>query len=139
GSDGLFAIATGLMGLDCGHSCASELHPLWALGMNVEPSVDDDVWVFFVRNWGDEGYCGAQQHFIEFPNNRYTFRLPWKQGATSVSIIPQSTVFHAYHVVVQAASAIPVPGTGVLVTFQLDPPREDGSVWDAEVHLQWHQ
>ena len=38
GTNGVFAIVTGLMGLDCGHSCQSELHPVYALAMNVQPS-----------------------------------------------------------------------------------------------------
>src|SRR5207237_6322061 len=88
--NGAYTIMTGLMGLDCGHSsCGSELHPVWALAMNVEPRSEDDVWVFFVRNWGNEGFCGHNQHFLELPNNTYTVRLPWKAGAVSVTCIDQ--------------------------------------------------
>jgi hypothetical protein len=132
---GAFAIVTGLVGLDCEHDCGSELHPVWALAMNVQPSADDDLWVFFVRNWGNEGFCGTDHHFVDFPNNRYTFRLPWKSGKKSVDFTPQ---FHAYHIQGPQPSIMPVPGQGVFVTFTLDAPREDGSMWDGELHLQWH-
>src|SRR5262249_40245419 len=57
--DGSFAIVTGLAGLDCEHGCWSELHPVWALAMNVQPSLEDDLWAIFVRNWGNEGFCGT--------------------------------------------------------------------------------
>ena len=93
--DERFAIVTGLIGLDCEHECHSESHPVWAMAMNVKPSDDDDLWAFFVRNWGNEGFCGTGQHFMELPNNKYTFRLPWKARKTSVEVSSKS--FHAYH------------------------------------------
>ena len=46
----------------------------------------------FVRNWGDEGFCSQDQHYLDLLNNTYTFRLPWRPGATSVSV-KSSTVF----------------------------------------------
>jgi hypothetical protein len=133
---GAVAIVTALMGFDDEHGVHVELHPVWALAMNVQPSVDDDLWTFFVRNWGNQGYCGKSQHFVYFPNNRYTFRLPWKPGATSVSITSQS-VGHAYHIQNPSWNVKAVPGQGVFVTFTLDAPREDGSLWDGELHLKW--
>jgi hypothetical protein len=136
GTNGVFAIVTGLMGLDCGHSCQSELHPVYALAMNVQPSIADDLWVFFVRNWGDEGFCSSDQHYLGLPNDTYTFRLPWKPGATSVSVTSQS--FYPYHNQNPPPVVTSVPGQGVFVTFKLDPPRQDGSMWDGELHLQWH-
>ncbi|HVS81027.1 MAG TPA: hypothetical protein VHE60_04775 [Pyrinomonadaceae bacterium] len=133
--DGKFAIVTGLIGLDCEHECHSESHPVWAIAMNVKPSDDDDLWAFFVRNWGNEGFCGTSQHFIDFPNNKYTFRLPWKPGATSVDVISKS--FHAYHTTKPEPTVRRVPGEGVFVTFTLDAPRADGSMWDGELRLKW--
>lgn len=133
--DGRVAIVTGLVGLDCEHECHSELHPVWSLAMNVQPSADDDLWAFFARNWGNQGFCGTSQHFIDLPNNQYTFRLPWRPGATSVRITSQS--FRAYHTKKPLPSVRAVPGQGVFVTFSLDEPRGDGSMWDGELHLQW--
>jgi len=136
GTNGVFAIVSGLMGLDCGHSCQSELHPVYALAMNVQPSIADDLWVFFVRNWGDEGFCSSDQHYLGLPNDTYTFRLPWKPGATSVSVTSQA--FYPYHNQNPPPVVTSVAGQGVFVTFKLDPPRQDGSMWDGELHLQWH-
>ena len=133
--DGASLIVTGLVGLDGGHDLKSELHPVWALAMNVQDSADDSRWAFFVRNWGNEGFCGPAQEFIYFPNNRYTFRLPWKPGMTSVEVISKS--FHAYHTTKPEPTIRPVPGEGVFVTFTLDAPRGDGSMWDGEFHLRW--
>jgi hypothetical protein len=36
--DGQFAIVTGLMGLDCAHTCHSELHPVWAIAIRERPN-----------------------------------------------------------------------------------------------------
>ena len=141
--DGRFAIVTGLIGLDCqphditgsASECHSESHPVWALAMNVQPSIDDDLWAFFVRNWGNEGFCGTSQHFLDLPNNKYTFRLPWRSGATSVKV--SSKLFRGYHTTKPEPTVRPVPDEGVFVTFTLDAPREDGSMWDGELHLEW--
>jgi len=36
GNAGTFGIVTGLIGLDCPHTCASELHPVWAMAIRVK-------------------------------------------------------------------------------------------------------
>jgi hypothetical protein len=144
--NGSAAIVTGLMGFDAFEDVSIELHPVWALAMNVNPqgSTSDDTWVFFVRNWGNEGSCGASQEYIDFPNNQYTFRipwnLPWRAGATSATVISKD--FNGYHTQnpppsEENGSIRIVPGVGIFVTFALDAPRQDGSVWDGELHLQW--
>jgi hypothetical protein len=132
---GKFAIVTALMGFDVEHGVHVELHPVWALAMKVEPSRDEDLWAFFVRNWGNQGSCGLGQQFIYFPNNTYTFRLQWKPGATSVDVISQT--WHRYHTQNPEPSVRRVPGQGVFVTFTLDPPRDQGSMWDGELRLRW--
>jgi len=135
--NGRFAIMTGLVSLDCHHDCWSELHPVWALAMNVQPSINDDLWAFFVHNWGNGGNCifDLDQEFIDFPNNTYTFRLPWKDGATDVTFTSQT--WHPYQTQNPPPSVRKVPGVGVFVTFTLDAPRDDGSMWDGELHLKW--
>jgi hypothetical protein len=52
-----------------------------AIHSNVDPA--DDTWAFFVRNWGDEGYCSEGQHYINYLDNIYMLRIPWPAGATS--------------------------------------------------------
>ncbi len=134
--DESYVIVTGLVGLDVEHGIHSEVHPVWAMAMNVQPSVEDDLWVFFVRNWGNEGYCGTSQEYIDFPNNTYTFRLPWRDGATSVSVTDKTRVI-ALDVKDPSWTVRQVPGNGVFVTFTLDTPRDNGSLWEGELHLQW--
>jgi hypothetical protein len=130
------AIVTGLMGLDCAHACQCELHPVFALAWHVQPSTHDDEWVFFVRNWGDEGFCGSLQHYLFLPENKYTFALPWKSGAADVDVL-ETTQWNPYHNSNQIPAVKKVKGDAVYVTFNLDPPRANGSMWDGELHLQW--
>jgi len=70
------AIAIGLLGLDCaghdaGHNtCGAELHPVYILAINIEPSdTRHDRWVFFARNRADEGYCSdAEEKLLPLSN-----------------------------------------------------------------------
>ena len=137
--DGSSAIMTGLVSLDCvdrDHACASELHPLWALAMNVQPQRDDDRWEVFVSNQGVGGSCigDIDQELIDFPNNQYTLRLPWRDGATSVKVVVDLHPFKTrkgFSVVVRKEV-----GGGVFLTFPLEAPG-DGAMWFGEVRLQW--
>ena len=90
------SIATGLFGFDGEHGGKTELHPLYALATNVctldgsknqckpERDPNDDVWLMFVRNRGDEGACSSQIWAGGFDD--YTFRLPWREGMTDVEV-----------------------------------------------------
>jgi hypothetical protein len=100
------AVATGLFGFDGEHDGKTELHPLYALATNVctidpsttlckcqdpvaakcEPVRDpsNDVWLMFVRNRGDEGWCSSQIWAGGFDD--YTFRLPWREGMIDVGV-----------------------------------------------------
>jgi|GEM_PF-6912224 len=51
--------AVGLLGLDCTHGCASELHPLYAIALRPGSPFEGtgERWVFFARNSGTEGFC----------------------------------------------------------------------------------
>jgi len=91
--DGKFAIVTGLLGLDSEHNSHSELHPAYAVAIRANDDPSDETWAIFVRNWGNEGYCSQDQHYVSFPNNQCTIRLPWLPGASSVSVREGETQF----------------------------------------------
>ncbi len=92
--DRKFAIVTGLLGLDVVHAAHTEIHPVWALAIRVKEAKDYEMWAIFVRNWGNEGYCSQEQHYLHLAENRYTFRLPWRPEATTVSV-DKATIFRA--------------------------------------------
>ncbi len=60
--DGDSVIIIGLLGLDVPHDGFAELHPVFAMFVHLQndnPQLSN--WAFFVRNWGDEGFCGGYQ------------------------------------------------------------------------------
>lgn len=83
------AIVSGLIGIDFVHDPATEVHPVYAMAIEVNTSSQDNVWAIFVRNFGDEGECSQLQHYLDLPTNVYTFSLPWPQGATGFTIASQ--------------------------------------------------
>ena len=124
------AILTGMFGLDGEHNLKSELHPLFAIADlrdNFENSSGDQVWLMFVRNQGDEGFCSSRIWNSGFED--YTFRLPWLAGMTSVDVNWDASNFEmtggASGPVVSSlapSAATAATPAGVYVTFHLGPP-----------------
>jgi hypothetical protein len=136
GTAGSFAIITALLNFDTEHDGVVELHPVWAMAINESDStLASDRWALFARNWGNQGFCGHDQTFAAFPNNQYTFHLPWKAGASAVSVT--SANWHRFSTQAPEPTVSIVPREGVYVTFTLDPPRDQGSMWDGELILSW--
>jgi hypothetical protein len=67
----------GLLGLDFEHGAKPELHPVYAMFVQ-QPTQDprQTSWSYFVRNWGDQGFCGDDQQNLFTPENRIKFRIP---------------------------------------------------------------
>lgn len=147
------AVVTSLFGLDCGHSsCGTEEHPAYAMAVDMDDSnFSDDQWAVFARNWGDEGFCGSEEHTL--PIGDLKMLIPWLSGATAVTVLPNThfNVFLDFGELDPPGGGIPselklpnVPypqitvanGEGILIDFTLpDPSWWMG--WEGEVHLQW--
>lgn len=132
--NGSFAVVSGLVGLDCEHGCNSELHPVYAMAVRVKDTAQDEVWAIFVRNWGNEGFCSSNQHLL--PLTTYTFRLPWRGGATDVVPIA-GTQFMTNDSKASGPAVQSAMNQGVLVTFTMSDPKEDGTRINGELHLRW--
>lgn len=134
------AVVTGLLGMDCGHpSCSSELHPAYVMAVDMDSSnPSDDTWAVFARNWGDEGYCGSNQHNL--PVTDLKLLIPWPASATNVIVGPE-TQFYVFSNSGSNA-AVPSPqityavGQGVLIDFRLPDAGTQMGV-EGELHLQW--
>jgi hypothetical protein len=138
GTAGAFGIVSGLIGLDCPHACASEIHPVWAMAIRVKSDPADETWAVFVRRFGNEGFCSDQQHYLDdLLNDTFTFRLPWRAGATDVGVNP-STDFESR--LGQATGSLAVAkNQGVLLSFTLAVPQiwQPGEMVNGELHLKW--
>jgi len=145
--NGKRAIVMGLFGLDCAHACGSELHPVYALAIQLSDSIEHETWAIFVRNWGDEGFCSEGQEMID-PGEPFRFIFRFRRpDATDVSIIPAAdsdpagqygTVFYAAHEASGTGYSGPrlVPNEGALVAFDL-PPASDRQRINGMLHLRW--
>ena len=156
---GLFdghTILTGMFGLDTEHDLKAELHPLFAMATRrdkVENSPDDEAWLIFVRNQGDEGYCS--QSIWDLGLEDYTVHLPWRPGAATVTVNWDKTKFVGTDGTSGPSIAVFAPhnpgdlsdrNTGVYVSFHLGTPVPISFQTDAStpfiygvLHLRWGQ
>jgi hypothetical protein len=138
-------ILTGMFGLDAEHNLKAELHPLYAIATRIEhgDKPEDEVWLIFVRNRGDEGFCSS--HLWDAGFEDYTFHLPWRQGMTSVDVDSVKTQFEGtdgtkqpvYRVL--SPEELPADRTsdaGVYATFHLGSPAISPFI-DGALHLIW--
>jgi hypothetical protein len=132
--DGKEAIVTGLMGLDFAHSPGPENHPAWSLAVHSNTDFADDTWAFYIRGWGNEGYCSGDQHYISYVGNQYTFRFRWPSGATAGTV--KSTQFLTNAKGVTATISF-VPNQAVLLTFQNLPDPSAQDLVAGELHISW--
>jgi hypothetical protein len=132
-------IEIGVVGLDCAHSCGSEIHPVMALAMHVNDDPKDDQWAIFVRNAGDEGFCSDST--IQAPElTKVYLALPWRPGATNAT--PQlkpTTVWRrsANNIAIQTFPAGPATQRAAfIVAVDLGNPSFS-PMMHADLHLQW--
>jgi hypothetical protein len=144
--DGHHAVMTGLMGIDTFHpDNRSEIHPVHALAIRIAEAPDptDDAWAVFVRNWGDEGYCGNDQHYVNTDNTSIKIRIPRPEGldpsatadindaAGNNIYFSQPNLGKPHDVVLNT-----IPGGDAVVTFFLNTPTQQSFAF-GELHLIW--
>lgn len=129
--NGKFAIATGLFGLDCSHGGESELHPVYIFALHLKDDSLDDTWAFFVRNWGNEGWCGTSQHYLQ--RQTLKLRIP-KEGAKDLRYSNESKIHSS--IKNYSFSTEVIEDSGAILTFNLPPPEMHGWV-EGELHLKW--
>src|SRR6266849_3205663 len=135
-------ILTGMFGMDGEHDLKAEIHPLYAMATrrdDYENDPSDDVWLMFVRNRGDEGFCSSQLWDSGFED--YTVRLPWREGMTSVDVDWTKTQrdFEGTEGTSGPTVAVILPPSkdqGVYVSFHLGPASSSPFI-DGALHLIW--
>jgi hypothetical protein len=130
-----FVVTVGLFGLDCEHDCRSELHPVYALAIQLDEDPDDNVWALFARNWGNEGFCSSLNHELNLPEQKMSLLLPWpgaKDLKADLEQISPGTAVPAVDLLEDETGH----RLGALVTFTLSKPSERGLA-EAVLHLHW--
>ncbi len=143
-------ILTGMFGLDGEHNLKSELHPVYALATlrdNYENDPSDEVWLMFVRNEGDEGFCSSQIWDAGFED--YTVKLPWHADKVAVEVNWDKTQFVGTDGTSGPTVSVmlpPSPDAGVYVSFHLGPAVLNSSLFgtpasvpflNGALHLVW--
>jgi len=143
-------VLTGMFGMDGEHGMKAEMHPVYAFATlrdGMENSADDEVWLMFVRNQGDEGYCSSSIWDAGFED--YTFKLPWRSGMRSVDVNWDKTNFDGTDGTSGPTVKVlpfPDPNAGVYVSFHLGPPVHSSYIFDpgasvpflnGALHLVW--
>jgi hypothetical protein len=123
----------GLFGLDCEHGCKSEVHPVYALAIELDSSPSHNQWAILARNWGTEGFCSSKNHLLDGPNNQIRLRLP----STSTEM-PTATAdaFAASYPSTPQPTVEFLSGKGAIVTASLPPPDATG-ILEFVVTLNW--
>lgn len=137
--DGHYAIVTGLIGIDGVHGGYTESHPVFSLailtGQTDADAVIEQNWSFFIRNWGNEGFCSQQQHYWDSSNGEYWIQLRWPKGATSVDVDVSNT-----HVFTNLAGLEPPAiwrGQGWLYLLFHLPTSEQRAYFDGDLTLRY--
>ena len=130
--NGASAIVIGELGLDCAHSCGAEIHPALGFAMQVKTDPNDATWVFFAKNWGNEGYCGSNT--LEYGITSFTFSIPYCAGATGVNIVSSEFLSRSS---VATVNFEDIPSSHkFLVTLTVDKASAHDRI-NGEIHFQW--
>jgi hypothetical protein len=157
--NGYVAVVTGLLGLDGVHNGYTELHPVYSMAIHLlpdSPPVPDakglyhivQHWVFFIRNYGNEGNCSSAKHRWQaaFKDSSgrgiYYIQLPWpdtKDGTPApvgASVTPGkgTTVWGWEHGASYSVEAD--PGYWTYLRFDLPNSADDVGA-DGEVYLEY--
>jgi hypothetical protein len=129
------AIAVGLFNTDCEHGCKSEIHPVYLLAVETNPSASQNEWKIFARNWGDGGSCSTLDHLFGAKTLSLTLRAPQGGKASAADITP------VRYATSSGASTPPLFGhtandDGLTVTFSMGPPGEH-QLQELEIAINW--
>jgi hypothetical protein len=117
-----FVIVIGLLGLDTAHRAKTEIHPVYAMFVNLKSSTwKRSNWAFFVRNWGDEGFCSDGDEPFETSEHKIKVYIPNVAGLISQNVSDGAQNADQDQLSQMEASMQPY-GDGVLMTFTLLPP-----------------
>jgi len=132
------AMVLGLFGVDCEHGCKSEVHPVLGFAVETNASADDDTWMLFVRNWGDQGFCSHLRHLVDFPGNQVSILLFDDPDSDGPTVIPEKTKMFASEGSNMSFPTLSyLPGRGPVLTFNFPAPEQQQVMAEMEIHYRW--
>jgi hypothetical protein len=125
------AVVTGLLNLDCVHECHTELHPIYAMAFRTSDeycasgqtgckpiTLDDDPWLIVARNFGNEGSCSLEEHYLH--RDSISLFLPAPRGAGMNPEVRDPTAFTSNVKDLRWKLEYKQADHGVLITFFLN-------------------
>lgn len=132
------AIIIGLVGFDMQHNIHVELHPIYAMAIELESNPAKNRWAIFARNWGNEGFCGRSSEH-ELPLREIFFSLPGPVGVTGAPVATGVTEKDRKFSTDGSATAVSEAffiNHNAVIAFQLDDPGDETEI-DGEITLEW--
>jgi hypothetical protein len=140
--NGKRAIITGLLGLDTEHGGYSELHPVYAMAVEVNPDPVNNIWILFIRNRGNEGFCSRRDHPLPTTLTKFSLQIP--KPPTSVVSAASFTAETSFSSTIEnncpALRYDPATQSAVVEFNLLKQPvgrPSRGPMLEGEVHIQW--
>lgn len=136
GSDSGYSVIYGIFGIDCEHGCRSEIHPAFAVALQVDESKNSNTWAIFARNSGDEGFCSHLDHQLDVASSGQAIHifLPYKSAVGPV--IKSQEVASATSELSQCPTYGFVADQGEEVVIPLPAPGEHG-LTELVVQFTW--
>jgi hypothetical protein len=125
------AIMIGLVGFDMQHNIHVELHPIYAMAIEIDGNPSNNRWAIFARNWGNEGACGTDPHPL--PSRAIVFSLPGPVGTTPTGVTETAHQFRGN------GTAVTEPfftDRSAAIVFQLGDPGDETQI-NGEITLKW--
>jgi len=122
--------------LDGSHGYSIELHPAWLFMVHFASSPTSDEYGFFVRNWGNKGFCSDDDHQLPLQDISVLLERPGSVGG-HIKLGPLSgTELAGDNPDIESITESWWPGHGLVETFHLPPPDDHG--WIAGyIYVEW--
>lgn len=140
--DGRRAVVTGLLGLDSEHGGYSEVHPVYAIAIEINPNPHDDTWLLFIRNRGNEGFCSQYDHPLPPQLNVFNLLIPKPLNST---VSNAEVIASDFSTTSNTCAVVGFDSTnlqGEIIQYQFSPsPRVpkpfSGPILEGEIHIRW--
>ncbi|PYT80877.1 MAG: hypothetical protein DMG40_11510 [Acidobacteria bacterium] len=131
-----YGVIYGIFGIDCEHGCRSEVHPAYAVAIQVDESKGNNTWAIFARNWGDEGFCSHLDHQLDVASTGQAIHLVLPYKSTAGPIVKSQEVASSIPQLSQCPAYNFVPDRGEEITIPLPPPGGQG-LTEVIVQFTW--
>jgi hypothetical protein len=136
GPDLPYGVVYGIFGIDCEHGCRSELHPAYAVAIQVDGSKQSNTWAIFARNWGDEGFCSHLDHELDLTSTAQAIHLVLPYKSSAGPVVKSQDVASSISQASQCPTYNFLPGRGEEVTIPL-PAAAGHGLTEVVVQFTW--